>query len=285
MQAIYSSVARNVESKHLIKEIDSIRVACKHPKLGLTFEKLPILHPHRILSYLFDEVKLRIDPEIVSQFWRHCRAMKEPWALESPGTESHIPIGLHGDGARLLTHVRYEKHVAVWMNLPLWRPRSMRYSRWMLFSIAHNKLYKNRTLNNVWVRLVWSLEACFSGYNPTTRPGGGQLLRKRDIRLAGTPITKNHDRFIMTELRGDWEWHRDVWRPSASWIGLNVCHKCPAMKAGDSARVYYNYGSCAADGCMWVREEFGREQFVAKRLRSNNICSAAACLKAPGPRH
>ena len=255
------------------EEVGSIRIPCKHPKLGLVFETYPILHPHRILNYLFDVAGLKVDAEDVRAFWRHTRGVREPWAMASPATDSHVPLGLHGDGARLLTHVRFEKHVALWLNLPLWRPKSVRFSRWLLFSMPNEKQYKNRSLNVVWNRLVWSFQACFDGVHPLHGPGGGGHRTRKDRELAGMPLTRDRLQFVVTEIRGDWEFHRDVWRPTASWTGKVICFKCPAMtKEVPWSGLAYNFGSCPEDGCQWINEEFTLEEFVANRLKSKNLC-------------
>ena len=167
------------------KEIDTIKVPVlnkKNPR-GVSMERYPILHPHRILAYLFDEVKIQIDPASVREYWDHARSMGQPWAMSSPASNEHIPLGLHGDNARLWTVHQIEKQMSVSLNLPLFRPRATRFSRFVVFTIANNKLWKNRTLNTVWRRLVWSINACFDGLHPSVGVGGG-ALRPSDARLA-----------------------------------------------------------------------------------------------------
>lgn len=202
----------------------------------------------------------------VNSYWDHCRGMREPWACASSASRDHMPIGIHGDGARLWTQVRVEKVVGVFLNLPLFRPRSVRHSRWLLFSIARDKLIKNRTMNVVWKRLVWSLNCAFNGINPTTSPGGGPLTGL-DFDRAGLPLCRSHWKFAVTELRGDWEFHRDTWRFTASWQSQLVCFRCTAVTRGDHARVYYNNSPTS----VWIHEEFGLEQFIARRLKENQL--------------
>lgn len=254
----------------MIEEIESIRVPVvdkKSPR-GFSVESYPIIYPHRILAYLFDEVEVEVLQSDVSEYWAHARRMGEPWARLSPASEQHVPLGIHGDAARLWTQYRVEKICAVFLNMPTFRPRSVRYSRWMLFSIPRDKLVKNRTLNIVWEKLVWSLNACFSGVNPSEGPRGGPLTGK-DLARAGRPLCRTRRTFCVTELRGDWEWHRDIWRFTASWQGQDVCFKCPAVTKGNERYVYYNTGPTSS----WLQEEFTLEQFISRRLKERQLCT------------
>ena len=235
----------------------------------------PIIMPHRVLSYLFDHVGISILDEDVQAFWRHAKDVNEPWVQRTPASEHHVPLGLHGDGARLWSVQKFEKMVIISINLPLFRPRSVRHSRFTIFSIGNEKLYKNRTLNRVWMRLAWSLNACFSGVHPTRGPRNQELVGK-NLELAGRPITRDHRVFAVTEYRGDWEWHRDVWRPRASWQAIQCCFKCPAVSRGDPHYVYHNSGSMDEPECKWLQEEYTLPGFVSHSLRERQLCSLAS---------
>ena len=262
---IYHSVASSAQ------EIESIRVPVvdkKSPR-GISTEVFPILHPHRILSYLFDSVQLELDTGSIHEFWDHSRSMGEPWAVASPASRDHVPIGLHGDAARLWTVYQFEKQLSITLNLPLFRPRSTRYSRYVVFSIPYHKVLTNRTLNVVWRRLVWSMNAAYTGVNPVAGVGGAPL-QGSDVERAGKPITSQGLRFTLTEVRGDWEFHRDCWRPTVSWQSMKeMCMTCPARATGPSGTLYYNN---EAD-CAWDMADFGLEEFSSKRLKERNLCA------------
>ena len=272
------------------EEIETIRLPVKDPKAqrGVAVESFPILHPHRVLTYLFDDVGITIPEEDVRRYWQHAKSVQEPFAINAPDTctDSHIPIGIHGDAARLWTQVTFEKLVGITMNLTLFRPKSVRHSRFMLFTIPVAKLYKNRTLNYVWERLCWSFDAAFAGYNPEKGPRGSRLVG-RHLARAGQPLTKGFHKFCVTEYRGDWEWHRDVWRPYASWQATKVCFKCPAVVSGDPgpSYLYHNTGGPNEGECQWVREEFSLQTFIARSLREKNLCHLARFLNAIFFRH
>lgn len=240
----------------------------KSPR-GVSMETYPILHPHRILTYLFDEVQLELDPASVHQYWDHARLMQEPWAVSSPASRDHVPLGLHGDGARLWTVYQVEKQMSISINLPLFRPRATRYSRFVVFTCPAGKLFKNRTLNAVFRRLAWSINACFDGFYPT-QGVGGKPLKGSDANMAGRAITKNGLRFALTEVRGDWEFHRDCWRPTSSWLSTTkpMCIQCPAVASGPTELLYYNN----EDSCTWNNQEFNLGEFVSQRLRDKNLC-------------
>ena len=196
----------------------------------------------------------------------------ERWALEHPASELHVPLGIHGDAARLWTQYRFEKMVAVTMNLTLFRPKSIRFSRFLLFVIPAEKMYKNRSLNAVFKRLTWSFNAAFTGLNPSVGCSGRSLSDKEKA-LAGTPITKGLHRFSLVEFRGDWEWHVLTFRPLASWVSRQTCFKCPALDRGEPSLLYHNTGAPDECSCGWINQEFSLNEFVTKRLRNNNLCN------------
>ena len=251
------------------QEIETINVPVQSPKPPhtLSVKSFPIIHPHRLLAYLFDDVGIQVPEGAVQEFWQHARDMGEGWATESPASNSHVPLGIHGDAARLWTQYKVEKVVAIWMNVVLFRPRSVRHSRFLLFSCPNALMVKNRTLNRVWRRLTWSFNAAFEGINPLVGESN-RPLAGADLARAGTPLTSSGRKFALCELRGDWEWHRDVWRVTATWKSIKTCFKCPALSKGPSGYLYHNI----EDNCQWKLEEFSLEQFIARRLKDRHLC-------------
>ena len=115
------------------KEIETIKLPVKDPKSprGIAIETFEIIHPHRILAFLFNDVGIRISKADVKAYWEHSRARGEPWAIQSPASSEHIPLGIHGDSARLWTVYKFEKVLGLFINLVHFRPRSVRHSRWL----------------------------------------------------------------------------------------------------------------------------------------------------------
>ena len=224
-------------------------------------ETTPIIFPHELLSFLFEEVKIHIPQESTEAYWRNARSANAPWAMNSMASNRHHPCGLYGDAARLSTQYQMEKQVGLFFNLCLWRPRSIRASRFLLWNMEDAKLWKNRTCNAVLRIMVWSLRACFAGRFPT-HDWKGRDLRPTDPR-AGCLLTSAGDCFTVTELRGDWEWHKQIWRFRAcSWKSINPCFLCPCSAKGRGPMLYHTVGPDAepvtarthlcAVLCSWV---------------------------------
>lgn len=203
-----------------------VPVADKKNPNGFRLEKHPILFPHRILTYLFEVAKLDIDMAVVHRYWDHAIEAREPYA--SADSRDKIPVGLYGDGAQLITKIRKEKVWCLFFNLPLFRPCSIRYSRFLLWCCDASLLHQNKTTNTVLRWVTWSLNCAYDGLNPTGRPGG-RPLSKNEAARAGTPLTSARLCFQCVEFRGDWEYHKLLWKLSSSWVGNHVCFRCPAL--------------------------------------------------------
>lgn len=201
------------------KEIETIVVPVKNPKdpksKNAVLANLPIIFPHRVISYLWDVVGLRIADEQVQEFWTHAFDTGDPTFEKFRGVDCthRVPLGLYGDEAQLFTQHKKEKWLGVFIDLPLFRPRSIRSSRYLVFSIDANKVMPGRTLNWVMRTLVWSFNALDSGVNPD-RGVGAQDLLPHQQHIAGRPISEScpHQRFSLCEIRGDWRYHRDLWQ-------------------------------------------------------------------------
>lgn len=253
------------------KEVEMIWVPVTDDKCpaGYRLEQQPILFPHRIIKYLFDECHVKIPETEIQKFWDHSLLVGEPFAnpVSSPG---RIPLGFYGDAAQLITKVRREKLMCFWMNLPLFRPRSVRYSRFLLWACDSRSLFLNRTTNAVLRWICWSMNILYDGVNPHSRPGGRELTRA-EAQRAGYPVTNGHHLFQVTELRGDWEFHKSVWNFKSSWVSVQVCFRCPAMtRSDDVGLLYWNADD---ENSTWAQEEFSTEQYIARRLHSRHICT------------
>lgn len=224
----------------------TIAVPVKHPKEAgkVVLEHQPILFPHEILWYLWDNIGLSLDPQEVQNYWANARDAGEPWALDSSATAQHIPVGLYGDAARLSTVFQVQNQFGLFLNLVLFRPKSVRASRYLLWSCDKSKCFKNRTINKVLRVLVWSLNAAFRGMWPVTDYKGCPLQGSH----CGTPLTSSGQKFAVTELRGDWEFHKQIWRfKDCSWKAITPCYRCPALSTSDNARMLYHTTDSTAE--------------------------------------
>ena len=122
------------------KEITYIDVKVK--RLNFTNQteiiKVPFLDPDTVMQYLIN-AGLTIPQEQVVEFWENKRHSGETWVENCPATNQHIPIAIYGDACRLYTARKDSKYLGIFISLPLWRPRSTRYSRWCIFSIEVKK--------------------------------------------------------------------------------------------------------------------------------------------------
>lgn len=221
----------------------------KDPKNNgkVKLELQPVLYPHEILQYLYDTVGLRIPREDVHTYWTNARSSRQAWSLETNAGTSHIPVGLYGDGARLSTVFQTENIFGLFLNLVLFRPASVRSSRFLLWSGERSRFFKNRTLNKILRVLVWSLNHAYAGVFPSTDYKGNPINDPR----SGQPLTKTGDCFAVTELRGDWEFHVVQWRfKHCSWKTITPCFRCPCRsKSGNPKELYYTTDE-TADPCL-----------------------------------
>ena len=231
-----------------------------------------MLDVHTVIDYLWNEIGLYVEPSAVQEFWEHSRRHNQPWALEHPASDSHVPLGLYGDSAKITTAFNSDKVVGLFFNLPLWRPRSIRASRFLIFAIEESKLWGPHTLNVAFQHITWSVNCLFDGRRPATDPLG-RTMPSSD-KYSGW-VCKDQTKFAVTELRGDQLWQKQCFRFTASWVwtSARVCHACDARAHGPGShdRLYYDF-----DG--WVPHEFSQEQFLAQRMPTRFLCSLAACM-------
>lgn len=254
---------------HLSKAISYVRAPIKNEKLPSGYEmvNLEVLDPHAVIAYLFNECGIAIPEDKIQLFWKHHREVKSPWMDAYRGSDSHIPLGLYGDGARARqqAYQEPEKVVGVFINLPLWRPKSARHSRWLLFSIDEQLCYKRETMNCVYRRIVWSLNHMFTGQYPTHGPNGEPLSSP----LAGTALTHDRKNFALVEHRGDWSYFKWLLGFRSSWkAGVNapVCFKCRAFGTGPFHTRYYYVGDNSPN---WTTEHTA-VSFIAEEMPTNN---------------
>ena len=228
---------------------------------GFSMGKVHMLDPHSVVAYLVNVIGLKIPPEDVATYWNRARALGEAWATCHPASSRHIPVGIYGDEARFNTTFSQEKVLGLFMNLPLWRPKSIRASRFLIFALEENKLYKHFTLDAVLRRIVWSINLLFDGWMPQVDHVGQPIPGARRSR-----ICTDGSIFALSELRGDQLFHKQLfrWKASWTWTALKVCHKCEARSRGGDG-LYYHWDN-------WASTEFGSfEEWLGKRMPNSNI--------------
>ena len=259
-------------SRCMDEAIQTIRIPVKFTDLADGSEKFqiqdwPILDPHSVVSFLFEDAKLSIPQQAIHRYWEHHCRFGEPWA-QNTATHGMVPLGLFGDSARASTAFGHVNVAGIFMNIILFRPKSIRLSRYLLFAIEDEKLWGYHTLNTVYRRICWSLRACFQGIHPCYDQYGKELPARLK-KVAGSPLTSSHTKFVVTEVRGDWQWHKKFFRfPGVSWNGLSMCYHCRARSKGQWPDLYWNLGETTT----WDHHEFTLAEFLEERIPSRGIC-------------
>lgn len=228
-------------------------------------EEWPILFPHDIISYLFHG-GMDFPSESIREYWEHNCRYGEPWAQDS-SMHRMIPLGLFGDGVTIKKEFGSQSVVGVVINVVLWRPQSTRFSRFCVFAFPVDKEWKHHTLRVAMRHITWSLNACFEGKFPYL-DAYDDPLPPRLAALAGQSLTPQNYRFIVTELRGDWAYHKKLWRfHRTSWNGINMCHQCAATAKGDVRDLYWNFTTG-----RWHNAEFSTDDFMTRRIPPTSVC-------------
>ena len=202
----------------------------------------------------------------VRQYWRHHRQHGSRWATYSQASELTMPLGIYGDSVKVRsTYLGVEKMVGVFLNAPLYRPRSCRCSRWLLFSCQEELLYHHHTLDCIFRFLTWSLNHLYTGKYPL-RGFNGSPLSERAAAKAGQWVCRARWCFQVCEIRGDWVWHKQVFRFQSSWKAgskLPICFKCRTFAKGPTHELYYNIEE---NSPCWSKEYETVADFIAEQL-------------------
>ena len=251
----------------LNQALEYIKIPVKYDDLETGTEKFrietwPIVDPHSVVTYLLEKAGLQISKGELYKYWSHAAEFGQK--LAQGVSHDTQPVGIYGDAARAFTKFSSVNVVGIFFNLVLWKPRSVRMSRYLLFSIPEHQLWKHKTLNTVFRRITWSLNCLHDGFHPQLdqydQPLPGHLAK-----LAGKPL----QRCKLTEIRGDWSWHKKIFRfERTSWNGIQMCHHCRAVsQSPDSSDLYWNFHSN-----NWDDRPFTLEKFINERTPAKDMC-------------
>ena len=217
---------------------------------GFEYDDLEVLDPLSIVAYLFDYIGISIPEETVEQYWSHYRSaeINSPWAIEHPAGNRHVPMGFYGDSCKIR---QGEKMIGLFFNLPLWRPKSIRCSRFLLTAFREEHAYKRHTLDAVLRYLVWRFNLLLEAKYPSCGING-EPLPPQYAQRAGQDVVRGGRKFAITEVRGDWHWFKEVFSFKSSWKGGNkfpICFKCEARSI--EPHLYYKV---QPDSPCWTTE-------------------------------
>ena len=179
------------------------------------------------------------------------------------------------------TYQGLEKMVGIFVNVPLYRPRSVRCSRWLLCTVQEELLYSHHTLDCIFRYLTWAFNQLYTGKFPTCGPDGEALTGKAASRAGQWVCPKNKLTFQVTEIRGDWLWHKQVFRFRSSWKGGSnqpVCFKCKAWSKGPVNQLFYNIEE---NSPLWYTEYPTVADFLVEQC-PDRPCTLAYCDLIPG---
>lgn len=243
------------------KEPSYITVAVNLPNGTRGEAKLPLQLPYDIVKYLLVECGLQIDQKLVSEFWEHLEKVGDTWALASHEFRRIAgvvwPLGLYGDEAAMGLVVSPTSEIfGLYLNLPLFRPKSTRLSRYLLFSIVSDS--------------IWSMEE-------TIYP----VLEAITISVNSLTATGiNGVRFLLSEIRGDQKFIHEIFKHRSWWKAKEVCFRCGAV-ATQTALNYCIYDSI--DGwrtTLRSTDEFLQDQLPAEQcVWPRNVQCFFACWK------
>ena len=227
-------------------------------------ESWPIIFPHKILSFLFNN-GMHIPQQAIDDYWRLNNAYGEPWAQDA-SLHGMVPLGIFGDSAVIKKEFGSLSVIGVTLSVVLWRPRATRLSRFLLFSVPAEREWKKHTMRVVMRHLTWSLNACFEGTWPKNDAYGTPLVRAPE----GLLVPEGGLRFVTTEIRGDWQWHKKVWNFwNTSWNALNVCHLCGTRAvAEDPGDLYWTLRNNT-----WYDNELDVQEFMDQKVPPKGICA------------
>ena len=230
-------------------------------------KKYPILDPHTVIAFLFNVAKLELPMENIRRYWQHSAAHGEEWARTIDSHE-RIPLGIFGDGARVTTHAGVTNIVGIFMNVIHWRPASVRSSRFLLFAIGEGDLWNHHTLNKVYRRLTWSFNTLWAGVHPDRDPWGHELPEKMKGKAGSNIVCDGAYKFAVTEIRGDWSYHKKVFRfKNTSWNSINTCHWCRAKSTGPYKDVFWNLETTSS----WYDRNLNLDDWCEEKMPTSGI--------------
>ena len=239
-----------------------VEITLKMPDESAERVHMPVQLPHKVLEYLITECGLLLDDKLVANYWSHLESVKDEVAMATKefrriaaaGTGTLCwPLGLHGDEAHIgIINNPSNKVTGVTLNIPLFRPKATRLSRWLLFVVESDRLLSvEETIFPVLAVITESL-------NHAIEHG-----------VAGR-------RFILTELRGDQVWFRFIFKHKAYWIGKNICFRCRACTQPTTLNYLLNNVPGGWESTMRSTEEFINEELeepYCSFAKKCNFCS------------
>lgn len=228
-----------------------VKVPIKLSDDSVQEELLPLHLPYDIVRYLFCDIHLSIRPEVLDNYWNHLDSVGDDWAASTRSFRAAagrvVPLGFYGDEAVIgLINAPTNKIHGLTLNIPVWRPCSTRLSRFLLWSIESDKIVSvEKTIFPV-------LQLITDSFNELAEQG------------------VNGIRFLVSEIRGDQVFFRQIFQHRSWWKTTDVCFRCRAnVKPGR-----LNYCNYFDDDDGWTATARSTDEFIVHEL-PNEKCILA----------
>ena len=233
---------------------------------------VPVVDILSLFQYLFDDHGVSIPDAEVKQFWKHA-SEHIPWARNHPATAgaAHVPISLYGDEARYTSSSGHtEKIVSLNVSMPLWCPMTTRNSRFPFFAIRQGLCVEHYTIYPILQYATWCINILSTGLKPTQGYLGKPLPPNLLATRPGEPLCRQHIKWCLTELRGDWAWHMHWLQLRNRWNSNTLCFKCWARKNSDMLEQ-----SCMdySDSAWWIDHQVSHCEFLQHMIKQDAVCN------------
>ena len=227
-----------------------VKVPVKVPGDKVSEEALPVQLPYDIMCHLIQKCNLDLEKTLVDGYWKHLQNVGDSWAWstqrfrEIHGNCNCWPLGFYGDEAVLsIQNNPGNKILGLTLNCPLFRPRSTRLSRYLLFSVESDKIV------SIKATLYPVLQVLVDSFNRLTEEG-----------ISGTY-------FLVSEIRGDQVFFRQIFRHRSWWRSKDMCFRCRAT-AVPGLLNYCIYESNSG----WAHTLRSTDDFIKEELPDDTPC-------------
>ena len=224
------------------EEPTMLRVPTKDARGKICESLVPVQLPHNLLNYLMKDCGLSLPDDTVRRFWHHMDSVGDDWAQSTEAFrratgELVWTIGLYGDDACMqINNDPFAKIIGIYLNIPLFRPKSTRLSRFLLASLEFSKVVSTQET------LYPILQAIVDSCNLAAEEG---VLGRR---------------FLVSELRGDQAWFRQLFAHQSWWKHQNVCFRCKATVHEGSLNYLINNRNDGWESTIRSTQEFMLEE-------------------------
>jgi hypothetical protein len=124
-----------------------------------------------------------------------------------------------------------------------------------------------RTLQPYWLEVAYSFNCMFYAMFPRVdRFNEPFPANSNSANNAGKELASGFA-VAVTEFRGDWKWHKEIWAYRCGWMNNCVCSECKAMRVGQT--LLFTDVSITA---RWRTTLRTQEEFMNDVLPSSYLC-------------